>query len=1371
MGDASDEPEDDWLAALRGPEEDFLASRRRMPSPSATSAAICAYEPVVAVGAASSSADVAREAAGAGESSDEDFLAAARRARPAAPAAVAIPSAPLVDPDVPKDIGHRRKITRGNTAASALTAVGRGAIAKRSQGAASSDKYQELSTTMLSVAGSGNRRMRTSSAIAEQLGIHQPKFQNMLYATACASYDSVRAVMTLLVQKGLDMVAARSAGGDLFQPVLAIRYRKYDGTRCRNLKVEADRSGGVHGGRGDMEKGPHELFVTEASFTMVFRRISRGVESYLAMKLPQPTLLQSLSSNKAECIRQALRQLNMPYDQRVDESFFRLVEAAVTDGASCNLRAERSLGVEHESRARIHLLCDAHKQATVSTLPFGVLKPVDTHLIRFALTTQGSNMSSLRREMRRIIREQLVVVKSGHCPADAEAHREKVYDLFMPQRTAHEKYVAGVARSLWNGDIRKRGRVEHYENGCCKSFQHTLWLMCNVGMQCLCGTGIPVLQRSNWTGTSGCLNQIGLPSHVHGILPAAHLRAIVLKPSSSKRASVAAANEDAPARDEAAAANGEDDAERVAAVGGDGQGVDTADIVSVWRQDEEERVRGTHEWLQSGCFEDDVLVARAQYGPTERMMLNQLAVSGVAWERKQQFELLQSGARTYQMLVAHEGLAETKFLEDVSDLMFQEGAWDTLAGRDEALNMKLFKLTSRQGAAGYELLTVRHRFWPYKTFSMLRYPGIATDLRSSEDCLLDEYTSAFRKHYGERLATGNAAAELMALLLVLETDTGSTEREHSGNERRNKFRAQTHEKELGELSAWYCTRRCCDHRRDVTTTSKKTMKRKATADTVGATVEGAAARKPTSCRRWSWTWRAYIHVQAKGRWLSPDVAAEISASYRALTQEERAYYEELGELAAARSADGDASFSRVRKAARRTYRATPLRSLMDDTEGAGPAAAEVDGACDGDAFESSHIVLSAKATLREARADDAQELQAADRERAAIVDHSKKAAETAVAGWSVVGSMSSLRVGAAVEPEVVVQPSPLLAMTWERSVESVADATTLRLHRTTAEANAQRWRSLHKEIRLDDCPMLGLVPTTKRPCHEAQRCVCKGNGVQLAAAVMQFKDSLRIVEKEFPGFRKSLKGGAMVARLCWGVEAADAGAEGAGGGTAEAWFHIALFYERPIRPTFLQMERDSARDEGDLLGIVARPPARNIAAWQTMWEAFGDVIDYKADAIELTWYSLDVIPHRKMAVIRPSRQRVRRTSIDTLDLRKLPKLKKPQNKRPATKPDGRAHGRGDGRGRGGRGRARGARGGDVPALEDGGAADGGSNASSDGWSIGTASEEGPAGIAGLFGNLFTIATVQIQTGNLRIARPPQLLTSRPLYHRPPADNS
>ena len=69
------------------------------------------------------------------------------------------------------------------------------------------------------------------------------------------------------------------------------------------------------------------------------------------------------------------------------------------------------------------------------------------------------------------------------------------------------------------------GTVEHYERGCCKSQRQTLWLMCNSATREIIGTHVKVMDRDNWTGAEEPLDQLGLGSHLHGLLVAAYCRA------------------------------------------------------------------------------------------------------------------------------------------------------------------------------------------------------------------------------------------------------------------------------------------------------------------------------------------------------------------------------------------------------------------------------------------------------------------------------------------------------------------------------------------------------------------------------------------------------------------------------------------------------------------------------------------------------------------------------------------------------------------------------------------------------------------------------------------------------------------------------
>ena len=87
-----------------------------------------------------------------------------------------------------------------------------------------------------------------------------------------------------------------------------------------------------------------------------------------------------------------------------------------------------------------------------------------------------------------------------------------------------------IIRSLWNGDVRKRGVIEHAESGCCESPQHTLKLMKTVGLKCLLKK-LRVLMRDNWANCGRTLKLIALPTMVHGLLPQAILRTLKKTPA------------------------------------------------------------------------------------------------------------------------------------------------------------------------------------------------------------------------------------------------------------------------------------------------------------------------------------------------------------------------------------------------------------------------------------------------------------------------------------------------------------------------------------------------------------------------------------------------------------------------------------------------------------------------------------------------------------------------------------------------------------------------------------------------------------------------------------------------------------------------
>ena len=63
-------------------------------------------------------------------------------------------------------------------------------------------------------------------------------------------------------------------------------------------------------------------------------------------------------------------------------------------------------------------------------------------------------------------------------------------------------------------------------------------------------------------------------------------------------------------------------------------------------------------------------------------------------------------------------------------------------------------------------------------------------------------------------------------------------------------------------------------------------------------------------KRWSWIWKAFVHEQARGQFITPEVAAEFSRRYRLVkaNPEDFAYYEELAEIAYGRYRQGMSAF-------------------------------------------------------------------------------------------------------------------------------------------------------------------------------------------------------------------------------------------------------------------------------------------------------------------------------------------------------------------------------------------------------------------------------------------------------------------------------
>ena len=72
--------------------------------------------------------------------------------------------------------------------------------------------------------------------------------------------------------------------------------------------------------------------------------------------------------------------------------------------------------------------------------------------------------------------------------------------------------------------------------------------------------------------------------------------------------------------------------------------------------------------------------------------------------------------------------------------------------------------------------------------------------------MLDPYTKCFADEYAGDLLGMDAKAELELVARFADTDTASTERVHSENQRRGKHKVWTHPPDLASTSAWFMAR-------------------------------------------------------------------------------------------------------------------------------------------------------------------------------------------------------------------------------------------------------------------------------------------------------------------------------------------------------------------------------------------------------------------------------------------------------------------------------------------------------------------------------------------------------------------------------------
>jgi hypothetical protein len=377
----------------------------------------------------------------------------------------------------------------------------------------------------------------TQSIAAEKLQRTRRSVVRSLWLAAYCAYHFLRRSISWMIQSALNTCGVRSAdGGSIVhtQPLIFVRVRKYDEAQ---LPLMVDVAAGKDDDPDLVEEfdrcgGKHRVLVLEGAYGLALRKKAASGAQICKLVGKLPCTPQAIERNNGECLKRAMQEMRLEVDELIDMKFMRLIDLHIHDECSSNLRAERSLALDYkqhsptpDARSSLGFLCDAHKKAQTLGGMVAVVKPFDTQLIRLALSCKSLMRQHLRREVRAIIKEQLVIHFDADPPLASNEHRRAVFDVFLSGQNPRDRYRAEVLGKLFNGDYERMDQIDHYCRGCCASPRETMRLCCTVGVDALFPRwAFPILQRNNWTGSDNAIDTFGLPSHIHGIFEKAYLR-------------------------------------------------------------------------------------------------------------------------------------------------------------------------------------------------------------------------------------------------------------------------------------------------------------------------------------------------------------------------------------------------------------------------------------------------------------------------------------------------------------------------------------------------------------------------------------------------------------------------------------------------------------------------------------------------------------------------------------------------------------------------------------------------------------------------------------------------------------------------------
>ena len=1029
-----------------------------------------------------------------------------------------------------------------------------------------------------------------------------------LFASALLVHRALRSLVSKLLGSAVARCHQRGPDHDGSTAAVYVRRRKYDeAQQLVQVKVPEGRpSPEAHHavelrdrlGHAEFVTAKHKIMVVELAWGLVMRKLSPRGSSYLTLLGRLASRLYSIDKNNGETVNHVLNDCTFDCESDVVDGVERVINIHCHDEGAPNGRCERFRSQNskpHETS--LELLCLAHKKAQCNGEVNRTLKPIDGKLIRLQLSLQGWMKQEVISCAKVVLHERLVIIPLESLDHGALEYMTAVLDLCLSGTTATSRYRRYVVSVLFYGEWRRHDEIRIVDKfGMGRS--RLLDMLCSIGLQCIMPRkSWPVLQRNNWTGSDQCLDTVLLPTLVFGLFPSAYLQA-------SGKAHVAQSRPLLPLRQESSNSDSYD---------------------HLYTEDDADRRNLTTSWLIVDNFASDLIIFRILMSASMPWLLRQLRSTSVREERVQQLRLLESGVRDYQMRVQYDGKDNRRLMQEVSDFIFNDSAFRLVHKPTELEQLHAYQSAARLGAAAYDLVIVRCRKPPYSTAAGLKYPHILSRLASECPGMHDEYTASFVKHYGAGLKGAGAQAELTVVNLLGDTDTSSTEGLHSVQCKLAKT-SQTHKVRLDFISA----QKTCTHEQKtgLWCLAETHQQVRVVAD------DAAADARPKVVSRGGGPWRAFLHVNGRGRQITAALLNEFSLLYGALTASERAYYVHLGRVATKCRRFGCKSFGcpieglPAQKRARWNGGFNPRGSqfLTYETDASvGDAALEDParlqlGGCN-------RFIREARDVLQRERsiklADQVKEEELMKKAQESSGAGNVRATSEALA-WRLMGASSECEKGGPFQQHQSQGKSTVV--TYHESKERVVDVACNLAESCFIEKAAQEWEDMHKQIRFCQCQPLGTPPNNRSMCFDAERCLCRGDdGKLLRLLRLRYQQADRTLKRDLTTerYKQLVSEKPFLVVLLELKDIVDAGASVPDSGSAplrQLWLHVARTKEHPqFSAIFVTLSRLPTDDHGVLIGVKPNRAASGWSEWLTLWEVLISMLPLDKH-ISLTFY-------------------------------------------------------------------------------------------------------------------------------------------------------